>query len=675
MGARDRFDTGDLPPHIGEGGEALVFVDPERWPGRALKLFLDPDDEDFTGDPQTAQVKLQEIQTKLLKFPGNLPDRVIVPLDLAKDPDAPGGKKYAGYFMRYLAGATELQRYSEKPYLDQLGIDQVDIFNKTILPVFRDLHHTISRLHEHEAGIVIGDFSDTNVLVKGHTAYLCDADSFGFRDYPARLGRQEFVDPLVTKKGLSSDTDWYAYTILLLQSLLRVKPYEGKYTLKKTMRVAERIQQRISIFHKDVELPKWAVPITALPDNLLEHFEEVFGKNDKRGPFPAYLLDMRWARCDSCGTVHARAKCPKCYSSNRRASKVVGEFLVTPIFQRDNCHVVTAGYHNSQLRYLYVVNDEYKREDGSDLKDQFPVYEFILPRKSHPISSSQIQGEKTVLRLTGYPGIAICDPQGDMKGLRLGETKTNSHAIYLCCDGETLMRYDRMNKLKSALRLKETHSLSPFSILAMLKKLVREEAEYHFSVGENFGLVYEKCADFLRPSFVFDAHDLNIRQYIYFQTIKGSTLDTACYFDEDLCWFFASMRNGATLTNHCIVINQEGKIITQAYTSAAGDNWLDTIQGKCAWGRSLFNPTKMGIMEVTLKGNGHVTKLHEAAGFVDTHTKLLRGDNEIYAVKARVLLEDLEIVRLRRIEKISFFNLPELSEVNWVTQVSWRGIT
>src|SRR4051794_39426832 len=117
MGVRDRFNVGDLPPHISEGGEALIFVDQKRFPGKALKLFLDPDEDDFSGDEKkaaAARQKLSEIQRKLVEFPKSLPERVMVPIELARDPDAPPGKQIAGYYMRHVEGATELQRFSEK---------------------------------------------------------------------------------------------------------------------------------------------------------------------------------------------------------------------------------------------------------------------------------------------------------------------------------------------------------------------------------------------------------------------------------------------------------------------------------------------------------------------------------------------------------------------------------
>jgi hypothetical protein len=276
MGVRERINVADLPAHIGEGGEAKVHSDPKRFSGLLLKLFFHPDDNEFKGDPVAALEKLKEIQTKLLEFPKNLPERVIVPLKLARDPDAPSGMTVAGYFMHFLKGAEQLAYYKKPDFLNGLGIEHVDILNWTIIPVFRDLHNTVTELHGHKPQVLIGDFSDTNVLVKGSAAYLCDADSFGFGKYPARMGKPEFSDPLLSKKGPSSDTDWYAYTILLVQSLLGVMPYGGIYTLPKKimpMPLEERIRQRISVFHEGVKPTKFATKLAIapamLPDNLI----------------------------------------------------------------------------------------------------------------------------------------------------------------------------------------------------------------------------------------------------------------------------------------------------------------------------------------------------------------------------------------------------------------------
>jgi hypothetical protein len=353
----------------------------------------------------------------------------------------------AGYYMRRVEGATELQRYAEKPFLDSLGTDYANILNETILPVFRDLHHTVSRLHEHEARILIGDLTDTNVLVKGSIAYLCDVDSFGFGDYPARLGKREFTDPLLAQKGPSPDTDWYAYTVLLLQSLLRVKPYAGIYIPKKTMPIAERIRQRLSIFHKDVQPPSWAIAPDMLPDVLLYHFEDVFGEADKRGPFPAYLLDMNWGRCRGCGAVHAREKCPRCHTFRRRTAIRRGQVRATPIFTRDNCSIITSAYQKGQLRYIYMDSDVCKREDGSTVTIALPGYPARRLRASarSNIENFKIQGENTVIFFKpashGRKKCSLlCDPQGKTRAFS-SEFHTNSTSLY-CLEAGRVFRVE-----------------------------------------------------------------------------------------------------------------------------------------------------------------------------------------------------------------------------------------
>jgi DNA-binding helix-hairpin-helix protein with protein kinase domain len=312
MSKRQRFSVKDLPI-ISEGRESIVY---NLGQGKAIKLFLDPDDEDFHGDADDARKKLQAMQTKLFDFPKNLPERVIGPQDLAND-----SGQICGYTMRYLDGATELAKYGEKPFRREKNIDNKDMANNVIVPVFRDLHHTVSKIHE--ANVIIGDFRDTNVLVKGNAAYIIDADSFQFGAYPCGVGVPDFTDPLlfddlaedfVLKKGVkaSTDTDWYAYTAMLARSLLLVKPYGGTYVPNENISLRERIRQRITIFHEDVDLPPWATHPSALPDDLLQYFKAVLGRKNKRGIFPARLLEMRWIECPDCGVEHARSKCPKC---------------------------------------------------------------------------------------------------------------------------------------------------------------------------------------------------------------------------------------------------------------------------------------------------------------------------------------------------------------------------
>jgi len=661
-GLRQRFNVADLPAHIGEGGEALIIPNPKVWPGKVLKLFLDPDDPDFTGDRQAAVVKLFEIQTKLHRFPKNLPVRVVVPLQTVPDPDAPTWKKIVGYLMREVENATQLKRYGQKPYLDSLGIPPADILNTVILPVFRDLHHTVSRLHEHEAGIVIGDFSDTNILVQGNIAFLCDADSFGFGKYPARLRKPELSDPLLSekKKEPSPDSDWYSYTLLLLQSLLRIKPYEGRYTPKKMIKPADRVRERLSIFHKDVELPKWASTPRVLPDRLYEHFEEVFGRSDKRGPFPAYLLDMQWVQCQTCGTVHARVRCPVCPSypgglwliDGLAGGKVQnwwnwgvkingttekGEVRATPLFKREDCYIWSVTYRGRQLRYVYAVNGEYKREDGST--NDIVQAGVKMYRRSSASGRFKPMCEYTVFEDLGTgdekPYVVIDDPQDDeIKGFYARKVIYNSHGLYAMREGQ----YVSLDK-------KGKHRSSSPDIVELTKNWflpagIGTSFDADWAVGETFGMVRLEGPGYMVPYYLFDAHDLQKKTAIKCTAIKGSALSWSCEFGRDLCWFFVSMREGVTITNHCMLIRRSGKVVFHVTVEAGTEDWLGDIERKCALGQSLLSPTNAGIVQTTLVGKKLQTMKHpDTKGFVDAQTLLIAGDDAIFAVKEHEIVQ------------------------------------
>jgi len=74
-------------------------------------------------------------------------------------------------------------------------------------------------------------------------------------------------------------------------------------------------------------------------------------------------------------------------------------------------------------------------------------------------------------------------------------------------------------------------------------------------------------------------------------------VDCACYaFEEDRGWFLMTLRNGATLTNWCIVLNSEGEIINWISARSGSDTWLGEIHGKCTYDASLLTPTKAGIV-------------------------------------------------------------------------------
>ncbi len=609
---------------LGSGGEAQVYkIDSAR----ALKVFKEPDHPDIAGqqdEEKAAEEKIKLMQEKLPKFPQNLPKRVIAPKDLVIDER----DTIFGYTMRYLDGANELKSY-DKSFRRKAGLSD-EKANEIVLAIFRDLHHTITEIHESD--VVIGDLSDDNVLVKEKKAYIIDADSFLFDKYQSGMFKPDFLDPKLIdpqeedvemKKGAvqTTDSDWYAYTTMLAQGLLLIHPYRGVYTPNTRITKKERLVERINIFNEEskekLKLPA-DIQIDKLPDDLLQYFEDVFSKKkDKRGEFPVYLLDMR-------GSKHT--------GSTRKEIVERGEVKAEKIFEHNLGFIKSSTYQKKQLRYLYHEgNNCYKREDGS----------VLLRSEYNPKFNFEIQGKNTIVKNATNNGEIsdfFYDPQDEIKISPHKDTlKTNSDATYYISN-RMLWRKDKSGNITNSDYLKGNPA---------------------FWVGEDFGIVAEKSPKGIKPEFVFDARDLNRTQRIgNSKEIEGQLVDSACYFDKDYSWLLTSMKEGQDTMNHCMVINQRGEIVKSVKTKAGNDTWLGNIHRKCAAGNSLLTPTDNGVKKTTLdlKSKELNSKTYpETAAFVNSRSKLLRGKNEIYAVNSQ------DIVKLEFKESIIDNYLAEAS--------------
>lgn len=310
---------------IGKGGEADVY---DIGKGRALKLFKDPTHPDVAGsrsEERAAEVRLALHQLKLPAFPAGLPERVVAPDALATDRKS--GGSIVGYSMRLVSGAELIYRFAE-PRFRRTGCS-----GDRVVDVLTDLHATVESIHR--AGVVIGDFNDLNVLVEGTRAWIIDSDSFQYGGFDCSVFTQRFVDPLLCDTSAvapvlggryGADSDWYAFNILAMRSLLCCGPYGGVFKPKDTARRvghATRPLRRITVFDPDVVYPKPAIHYGVLPDELLSHFHRVF-REDVREPFPIELLDeLRWTTCAACGAQHARPTCPACTTGQAKRAATV----------------------------------------------------------------------------------------------------------------------------------------------------------------------------------------------------------------------------------------------------------------------------------------------------------------------------------------------------------------
>lgn len=323
---------------LGEGGEARVY----RCKDLALKVFHAID-----------RAKIE----KLLAFPKKLPAAVVAPVALVMDVKG----AILGYAMPAVPGAEEVARLSQRRWREGA------VSNEEVQSLFRTLGGVLGEVHA--AGVVIGDFNDGNVLFRGSTPFLIDADSMQFAGLPCTVGHERFLDPrlygvdLAAAPRFEPGTDWYAWHVLLFSSLLYVHPFGGIH--RKLGTALRRAEARHSVLRPDVTFPRHAVHYRVLPDDALAWFERVFEK-DERGAPPPSLLQLKWSRC-KCGLEHARAACPECQTAGpaRQALRSHGRCTARSVFRTPGR--ILAAAMRGGLRIVYEEAGVVRREDGAEV--------------------------------------------------------------------------------------------------------------------------------------------------------------------------------------------------------------------------------------------------------------------------------------------------------------------
>ncbi len=311
---------------LAEGGEAEVH---DLGGGLVGKLWKAPDHPDYTGLPEAqaaARERLRVYPAKLdalaaLAASGRLPAGAITPTGrISRDKR---GVEVIGFAMARIAGEP-LHAWSEAAARRRLGVTPAQVVR--VLLALRVLVEAV-----HQAGVVIGDFNDLNVLVDGDTPALIDLDSAQLGGWACPMFTDRFVDPRLlgpcapalaaSRPGLDLarphdvGSDWFAFAVMAFRSLVGVHPYGGVHRPPAPARPLpplERARQGVTVAHPDVVYPRSAPPLQVLPAPVLAWFEACFS-GGVRVAMPTHLLaGLRFATCSGCGLDHARAACPRC---------------------------------------------------------------------------------------------------------------------------------------------------------------------------------------------------------------------------------------------------------------------------------------------------------------------------------------------------------------------------
>lgn len=594
---------------IGKGMEADIYLISRD---KVAKIYKPPGHPDYQGLSQEqagAKLRIKEIQRKLPAFPARLPSRVVVPQALLTNKQ---GTRIRGYLMNHVNQAEQLMRYADKDFR------LAGVSHQEVVSIFRDLWQTVSGIHQR--GVVIGDFNDLNVLIKGDYAYIIDADSFQYQKWLCRMFTARFLDPLLCGQGTKelilgkpyvAESDWYAFSAMLMQCLLFVDPYGGIYRPKKKnhkIPQSKRPLHRITVFHKEVRYPKPAIPYNTLPDDLLQYWYEVFTQ-DKRSVFPVELLeDLNWSVCSKCQTEHTRSVCPSCQAKAPGTVKEVitvrGRVQSKIVFETNGL-ILFAQVTPRNLQLLYYENQEFKRETGS----------VVTQGTLDPRMRFRVSGKRTLIGFKGQ--LAVLSP--DQSLTRVGVDSFGTLPLF---DANQDHYYWAVNG-----QLYRDGQLGPYYMGDVLSN------QTLFWTGEKFGFGFYRAGE-LNVAFIFDAKRKGINDSLDLPPIRGQLIDSTCFFSRDLCWFIIATQISGQTIHDCVLIQNDGTVLASTQARTNDGSWLGKIRGKCAVGDYLLCATDDGIVRLE-PSKGKITIAREfpdTEPFVHTGCHLFPGADGLYVV-------------------------------------------
>jgi H/ACA ribonucleoprotein complex subunit 3 len=595
---------------IGKGGEADVYKLDKN---KAVKVFKLPEHPDYENSPleqQAAGERIHEHQLKLRQFPSNLPKNVVKPEELATDKLE---NQILGYTMTYLDKATPLFKYSDRNFRSNSGVN-----NQIITEIFLNLHSIIKQIHQVQ--VVMGDFNDLNILIRGNEPYLIDADSYQFGQFLCRVYTSRFVDPLlcnpqenqpILNLPHNENSDWYAFAVMLMQCLLFVNPYGGVYKPKNPQNNivhTARSLKRITIFNSEVKYPKPALPYNLLSDDLLQYFHRCFEK-DQRGEFPRHILDnLTWRKCQQCGLEYAQKNCPNCthITPIKSITGVIirGKVSCTNIYETQG--VILAVRLQEKLRWLVYEGGKFKREDGrvifaGDLDTQTKFWldrELTLIGKQEQVIIINSQDKIERIATDSYNNLPMFD--------------YNEKGYYWLNNGQLLKQ----------------GKLGQEYIGDVL------ENQTQFWVGGKFGFGYYRAGN-LQVGFVFDSERQGINDQVKLPNLGGQIIETNSIISNNLCWFFISISQQSKLINRVLVMEPNGKIIAQQQVDKNSNSWLTNIHGHCAVNNFLLAVTDEELVRLEIENNQIVKtkEFPDTESFVDSNSQLIPSKEGIYIVK------------------------------------------
>jgi len=240
---------------VGQGGEGSVYSKGDT----AYKIYENP----------TKMIPLGKMQ-ELSKIAD---PQVITPENMIKDKSG----KLIGYTMRFIKNSWVLCQLFPRIFRERHHID-----HKKIGHLVTELRQIVENVHK--AQVLIVDLNEMNLLASSdfNSVYFIDADSFQTPKFPASALMPSIRDWKTPLGDFTEMSDWFSFGIISFQMFTGIHPFKGKHP--KVIGLEDRMKAGISVFDKDVRVPKAAYPFDVIPGNWKDWYKAIFEKGERTAP-------------------------------------------------------------------------------------------------------------------------------------------------------------------------------------------------------------------------------------------------------------------------------------------------------------------------------------------------------------------------------------------------------
>jgi len=193
-----------------------------------------------------------------------------------------------GFLMKYIRNTEFLCK------LFNIGFRQKNNFsNNDMVDLIKNLQLTLQKCHD--VNVLAVDFNQMNFLVDNATykvPYFIDVDSYQTKSFKATAIMDSIRDRSIKNNEFNIYSDWYSWGIVTFWLYIGTHPYRGSHPLyAKNDWCGKRMEDFVSLFHKDVSMPANCFDFSVIPKPHLEWYKEVFEtKNRSVPPLPEGMV-------------------------------------------------------------------------------------------------------------------------------------------------------------------------------------------------------------------------------------------------------------------------------------------------------------------------------------------------------------------------------------------------